>query len=245
MRAQPPNLDKAWMSKRTTIRVHHNSPQRKAYAPVRISERLLYPCAPIPLNPELACVIGLNEAIVVQQIHYWVVHNEQQGQNHEDGYYWTYQTIKYMQTQFPFWSERTIKRIINKLETDKILISGRYNKLDLDRTKWYRIDYENLDAKCVATFGGHENYRRGQVGTMQGDNVSPPIPETNPREIKTHARKRKPKGNPEVCSQEKASSQGWRCSNHAMAEGEARMLKDDVTAAYGPNAWAEDMQEHW
>ena len=31
---------------------------------------LLFECRPVMIIPELACAIGLNEAIVVQQIHY-------------------------------------------------------------------------------------------------------------------------------------------------------------------------------
>lgn len=90
-------------------------------------------------------LIGLNESIVVQQIHYWIRKNQENNINYYEGHYWTYNTYADWQKQFPFWSEPTIKRIFLSLEKKNILISGNFNQMKMDRTKWYRINYEALN----------------------------------------------------------------------------------------------------
>ena len=106
---------------------------------------LLLDSQPLVVIPELATILGLNEAIILQQVHYWLVNNEKAGRNFEDGYYWTYGSYASWKEQFPFWSEKTIKNTILKLEKLGLLISGNFNKMALDKTKWYRIDYQKLD----------------------------------------------------------------------------------------------------
>ena len=54
-----------------------------------------------------------------------------------DGKYWIYNTIEAWHKQFPFWSISTIKRIISNLEKEKLIITGNFNKISIDRTKWY------------------------------------------------------------------------------------------------------------
>ena len=96
--------------------------------------KLLIPEQPLQILPQLACAIGLNEAIIVQQLHYWSLKSK-------DG--WVYNTYEQWHEQFPFWSVITIKRTFLKLEQDGIVIS-RQGK-STNRKKYYRIDYEKLD----------------------------------------------------------------------------------------------------
>lgn len=48
---------------------------------------ILYDEKPLVISPKLARTIGLNEAIIVQQIHYWLQVHEQNGSNYYDGRY--------------------------------------------------------------------------------------------------------------------------------------------------------------
>lgn len=133
------------------------------------NKQLLIDEYPLLVYPSLAKAIGLNEAIVLQQIHYWLKKNTEAKRNFRDGHYWVYNSYSEWQNQFPWWSERTLKRIFMSLEKSGYLISGRYNSYKLDRTKWYRIDYRKLDLIPPSC----------QNGTLQSDNVTQPIPETN------------------------------------------------------------------
>ena len=106
---------------------------------------ILFNQVPLLVNVDLACILGVNESIVLQQVHYWVEKNKKDRRNSRDGFTWTYNTYKEWKEQFPFWSDSTIKRIFSKLEKMGVLVSAKYNKKSFDRTKWYRIDYEILN----------------------------------------------------------------------------------------------------
>jgi uncharacterized phage protein (TIGR02220 family) len=97
---------------------------------------------PLMVIPALAVKIGLNEALVLQQIHYWV----KSSKHVIEGRKWIYNTYKAWQLQFPFWSESTIKRTIHSLEDQGLIITGNWNHSKMDKTKWYTIDYERVEA---------------------------------------------------------------------------------------------------
>lgn len=105
---------------------------------------LLFDGRPLLINPALACLIALNQTIILQQIHYWIQKKEKSHTDYHDGCYWVYNTYEAWQKQFPFWSVSTIKRAISSLEKKGILLSANYNKMNIDKTKWYSIDYKKL-----------------------------------------------------------------------------------------------------
>lgn len=96
---------------------------------------------PILVLPKLATEIGLNEAIVLQQTHYWL----KKSNHNYDGRRWIYNSYKEWEQHFPFWSNATIRRIISSLEKQELLFVGKYNKAGFDNTKWYSIDYLKLE----------------------------------------------------------------------------------------------------
>ena len=96
---------------------------------------------PLMCLPSLAVKIGLNEAIFLQQLHYWV----DRSKNVIDGRKWVYNTIEDWSKQFPFWSQKTLSRTISHIEKQGLVLSGNYNTKGYDRTKWYTIDYDALD----------------------------------------------------------------------------------------------------
>ena len=118
---------------------------------------LLFDSHPLVVVPELAVAIGLNDAIILQQVHYWLQINMRDGRNYHDGHYWTYMSYPKWQEQFPFWGVDTIKRTITRLEKAGFLVVGNFNRKFGDRTKWYRIDYRILgelsDSKLVSGNG--------------------------------------------------------------------------------------------
>jgi hypothetical protein len=134
--------------------------------------KLLLNDKPLIVLPSLAGKVGLNESIVLQQLHYWLLDSK----NIRDGFKWVYNTYEDWQKQFPFWSVRTLKRIITGLETDGLIITGNYNKLKIDRTKWYRINNEKLDSlmehpECQSGTSIVTSWHDGE------DNLSLPLPE--------------------------------------------------------------------
>lgn len=103
--------------------------------------KLLIDDYPIQVLPKLAEAIGLNEAIVLQQIHYWL----NKSNKYIDGRKWVYNTYEGWQKQFSFWSLSTVKRVLNNLRKQGLLLTGNYNKAGFDKTVWYTIDYDLLN----------------------------------------------------------------------------------------------------
>jgi hypothetical protein len=132
--------------------------------------KLLFNTRPLVIDPELAALLGLNESIILQQIHYWVELNRKAEKNFHEEFYWTYNTYEAWQEQFPFWHIDTIRRTIARLESKKLLITDNFNKAKFDRTKWYRIDYEALESE--------QNHPLVQNAQMDKGNLHSPIPET-------------------------------------------------------------------
>lgn len=109
--------------------------------------KLLLDDYPIILLPVLAR-LGLSacEAALLQQIHYWIVVNRRANRNFKDGYFWTFNTYEKWADELAFWKYDKVKKSINSLEKKGLLISSAFNRLSIDRTKWYRIDYEALNS---------------------------------------------------------------------------------------------------
>lgn len=107
--------------------------------------RLLINEPPLQVLPSLAKEIGLNEAIMLQQMHYWLLKSV----NEFTGVKWFYKTLEEWQTEFPFWSAMTIRRTLGSLEKQKIIKIGNFNKKKFDKTKWYTIDYQRVNRRCV------------------------------------------------------------------------------------------------
>ena len=89
--------------------------------------RLLLDEKPLIILPKLAVLIGLNEAIVLQQIHYWLREKRDDPERYAAsfalGEWWVYNTLDAWQKQFPFWSVMTIRRTLESLEAKGLVIS--------------------------------------------------------------------------------------------------------------------------
>ena len=107
---------------------------------------------------DLACIkeIGINGAIVMQQLHYWIDINKKgylKGDKsylnkYQLGRFWTYNTLEKWHTEnFPFWSEKTMRRTFDKLIAEGYVITGNFNEKGYDQTLWYTINYEKLSEK--------------------------------------------------------------------------------------------------
>ncbi|MCW6662914.1 hypothetical protein NHG29_01365 [Aerococcaceae bacterium NML160702] len=104
---------------------------------------LLFDEYPLIVSAKLAEIIGLNEAIFIQQLHYWIKKDGKE----RDGKKWIYKSIKEWQEEdFAFWSDSTIKRIISSLNSSGLIEQSNYNKAGFDKTKWYTINYTNLQS---------------------------------------------------------------------------------------------------
>ena len=142
---------------------------------------------PVVVDRGLARVIGLSEAIVITQLHQWIEYNKKHKKNYKDGYYWTYGSMEKMHEEYfdILGSVRTVRRVFKKLEKNGYLIVDNYNKLNFDKTSWYRVNYEKFnELKKEYRDGQNDHTDEDKMTTSQVDkmtisdvdNLTTPIP---------------------------------------------------------------------
>lgn len=96
---------------------------------------------PLQVLPSLAAAIGLNEALLLQQVHYWLRHAKVE----HDGKMWIYKTYEEWQKQdFSFWSVRTVKRTVINLIDRNLLMVEKLSSNSFNRVNHYTINYAEL-----------------------------------------------------------------------------------------------------
>ncbi|MGA1046390.1 MAG: hypothetical protein ACO3UU_00085 [Minisyncoccia bacterium] len=121
-------------------------------------------------NIELATKYGIEEAIIIENLAFWINKNKANKKHIINGHYWTYNSSKALKELFPYISEKKIQRILKKLEQLKIIKSGNFNKSAYDRTKWYTI----IDKSIIQIYTIHlPKLSNGKDTSVQ------PIPDIN------------------------------------------------------------------
>lgn len=90
-------------------------------------------------EPAVAELVGVNAAVIYQNIVFWCEKNAANGRNIHDGHAWTYNSKRAFTKLFPYLSERQIRTSLDKLEETELLLVGCYNSDPRDRTKWYAV----------------------------------------------------------------------------------------------------------
>jgi hypothetical protein len=88
-------------------------------------------------DPEVAAKVGLNAAVIFQNIVWWAEKNAANNKHFHDGLWWTYNSVSAFADLFPYLTGKQIRTALTKLEDDGLLVSGSFNKSAYDRTKWY------------------------------------------------------------------------------------------------------------
>lgn len=88
---------------------------------------------------EVAKEVGVNAAIVYENIAFWVKHNAKQGKNLKEGVHWMYATQKELSEQFDYLSIKQVRTALEKLEEHEYIKTGSFNRHGYDRTTWYTI----------------------------------------------------------------------------------------------------------
>lgn len=88
-------------------------------------------------DANIAALYGVDEAIMIANLQYWIRKNEANGKHYHEGRFWTYNSIEAFTKLFPFWTARQIRRILKSLEDNGVIVTGNYNTSAIDRTTWY------------------------------------------------------------------------------------------------------------
>lgn len=118
---------------------------------------------------EWALAFGVNGAILLNNLYFWVKKNRENDVNFHDNRYWTYNTLEAFAEQFPFWSKDQIKRIMKDLRDKGVILVGNYNANKYDRTLWYSVDFDKVESMLMDV----------AKSPYQEDEIATPIPDIN------------------------------------------------------------------
>jgi hypothetical protein len=115
-------------------------------------------------DPEIAARVGVNAAVVYQNIFFWTRKNLANSRHVRDGKVWTYNSVKAWSDLFPYLTGNQIRTALAKLTDAGLVSEGNYNETAYDRTKWYGVSVE---------------IHLGKIANGVGENHEP-IPDSKP-----------------------------------------------------------------
>lgn len=155
-------------------------------------------------NPIYATAYGVPEAILIAHFQFWINSNLVQGINRIEGRTWTYQTRKQLASHYSYFTEKQVRRAIDSLVKQGVLVKGNFNKKGFDQTNWYA--FKNEELFTVAQMGHsqkkktkstakkdtkksekHSEIKKSVTSAQKGQwsaQKGQPIPDTNPNILK-------------------------------------------------------------
>ena len=126
---------------------------------------------------DIAEKYGVNAAIILNHLYFWVKKSKANNKNYYDGHYWTYNSVRAFEELFPYLSSRQISTALKKLESEGIIKIGNYNKSAYDRTLWYTVTEKGLDILNDSILQNRK-IENTKMSNQNGENVEP-IPDIN------------------------------------------------------------------
>ncbi len=138
-------------------------------------------------NGDVAAIYGIDEAVFIHNLYWWIRKNEANGRHHYEGRNWTYNSMKAFSELFPFWTTKQVRRIIEKLKNAGALLVGNFNDTSFDRTQWYALSDEVIEIyegkKVAEKEPDHLPKRAVPIrpnGQMTFAQMGKPIPDSKP-----------------------------------------------------------------
>jgi hypothetical protein len=90
-------------------------------------------------NVEIAKAVGVNAAIIFENLQHWCEKNAANGKHFYDGNYWTYNSVNAFGLLFPYMTGKQIRSAIDRLIAEDMIVKGNFNVSAYDRTCWYMV----------------------------------------------------------------------------------------------------------
>ena len=89
---------------------------------------------------------GYRESVILFHFMFWVDYNRDKNKHFHKEHYWTFGSIRVLSlSYFPFWSEGQIRRGIESLIKQDVIMKDNFNVMRYDKTSWYALkDEEGL-----------------------------------------------------------------------------------------------------
>ncbi len=146
---------------------------------------------------EDAVKYGVEKAIILNNLRFWLAKNKANRKNMGDGYYWTYNSAEAFTELFPYITRRSMSRYLNELEESGEIISSLRCDNKLNRTKSYSmpefaIDPHLIEVNCIDQNDqpiGQNDQPIGQNGQCTGQ-IGQCYTDINNTDINKHKREK-------------------------------------------------------
>ena len=136
---------------------------------------LLYYFMTYSFDIDIATRFGVPEAIMIQNLAYWIRKNEANGKHQHEGRFWTYNSVAAFGELFPFWTRAQIRRVLESLQEKGVIIKGNFNEDAYKHTSWYAFADEYLQNQQIDLLklanGNAENSKSNSDSIYNQDNI--------------------------------------------------------------------------
>lgn len=145
-------------------------------------------------NVELAKEYGILEAVIMNNLQFWIEKNRANGTNFHDGHYWTYNSAKAFSELLPYASQKQIRKALQNIIGEGIIQTGNYNKNPYDRTLWYSFTEKGNSIFQTVSL---DLSKRENGNDLEGQPIPDNKPDIKPdNKLKDNKKERKPKKQP-------------------------------------------------
>lgn len=140
-------------------------------------------------NVEVATRYGVPCALVLGHIDYLVEKARNDGEKKRNGKYWVSKSVKKIAELYPYYTENTIRRAIERLRQDKLIETGHFPTNECPSTLWYTLTKKG---KSMLQKGGddlailpNQNGTSAETIRHESQNDLTPLPNQNGTSAKT------------------------------------------------------------
>lgn len=163
-------------------------------------------------SPDLADQYGVDVAIILHEIAYYVDYNRRNGVNFHEGRWWMFNTLKSFCESHTYWTKNQVEYLLRKCKEKGLILTGHFHEGG-NRTTWYTLSDEIAeffgDSTCLSTISENSEMDTTHFGNFRqpflkiqksNNNEENNIQENNihtPKAPQGGRRRRSPKREPE------------------------------------------------
>ena len=92
-------------------------------------------------NPDLADRYGVDVAIILHEIAYYVDYNRRNGVNFHEGRWWMFNTLQSFCESHTYWTKNQVEYLLRKCKNKGLILTGHFHEGG-NRTTWYTVSDE-------------------------------------------------------------------------------------------------------
>jgi len=94
---------------------------------------------------EVARIYDVEVAIFLNHMAFWMQKNILNGNNFHKDFFWTYDSYHALTETFVYWSEKTIRTVINRCINHGLVMKDNFNHKKYDVTNWYALTPKGME----------------------------------------------------------------------------------------------------